>query len=162
MVLHDRPACAPSSVSISKSAASSRTGTPHSASWYAAIATSSPEAHPQRRIVTISEEPDREVKGATVLARERVNVDPVVEHDRPDRRLDADPRAHVGPHRERVVEDVPRIEVQISEVGEHGGVERADDGEAQLEARVDHEVAAPDRDAHAVRARLDAEGRLLL
>src|SRR6478672_10223602 len=79
IVDQERPACAPSRLSISNRRASSWTGTPHSSSWYARYWGSFVEAHGQRTGTAIS----GHAPGV------RVDVAPAVA-DEPDHR-DAEP-----------------------------------------------------------------------
>src|SRR6476620_3773927 len=89
IVDHDRPACAPSRLSISNRRASSWTGTPHSAAWYARYPGSFVQAQGQPTGTAISGHP----RGV------RVDVAPTVA-DEPDHR-DAEPAGGVDGERRR-------------------------------------------------------------
>src|SRR6476659_877464 len=89
IVDQERPACAPSRLSISKRRASSWTGTPHSSSWYARYSGSFVEAHAQRTGMAIS----GHASGV------RLDVAPAVA-DEPDHR-DAEPVGGVDGERRR-------------------------------------------------------------
>src|SRR5262249_19186671 len=90
------------------------------------------------------EETDREMEGAEVLPRAAVEVHSVVEGDGADRRRDPEAASEGEAHCGEI--DGRGIDPEVAHVEEEPHREDVGERETKLEARVEREVAAADRD----------------